>query len=67
MSSVSKKEEKKNFKSEASPPKLQLDQSLEDEDLPVPKSKKKDARKLHFARKSSRESKPVQRYQAGQK
>ena len=67
MSSMNKKEEKKNFKSEDSPPKLQLDQSLEEEELPAQKPKKKDSRSLHYHRKSSRVSKPVQKYQAGQK
>ena len=67
MDSVSKKEEKKVFKTDDSPPKLQLDQSLEDEKLPSPKSKKKDARKLHYQRRSTRVSKPVQKFQAGQK
>ena len=63
-----KKDEKKDFKCETSPPKLQLDQSLEEEELPASKlKKKKSVKKTVPERKSSRVSKPVQKFQAGQK
>ena len=67
MGSSIKKDEKKSFKCNSSPPKLQLDQSLEDEELPAPKAKKKPARNVPGTRRSDRVSKPVVRFQAGQK
>ena len=54
----SKAKKKEDLKIE-SPPKLQLDQSLEEEPLPEPSGSSR--------RSSSRVSKPVQKFQAGQK
>ena len=70
IKSETKKEEKKDIKREEPPPKLQLDLSLEEESLPDPKptSKSKTGSKPKpkiGERKSTRPSKPVQKFQAG--